>query len=143
MSIYEEEDTATVSNPIFVERGFTVGFPVFGTNAPMAVSPAPNPYCTGIPVTAAGMTWINPNSFQLFSTGQDRYWGLGGSYVQNSLGTLSALPILPSPAISPTPPNDPGDINNDFYGIINMIQGTGVRFRETDNLTNFSGGRLD
>ncbi len=112
----------------YVERGFTVGFPTTGaTTPPSAVSPAPNPYCTGTPITTGGMSWINPNSFQLFSAGQDRLWGLGGQYIQNSLGSVGKLPVTP---------NDPGIINSmDFTD--------GIRYRESDNLTNFSSGRLD
>jgi prepilin-type N-terminal cleavage/methylation domain-containing protein len=124
LNAFEEEDDGMT----FVERSFTVGFPTTGTTTPpSAISPAPNPYCTGSPITTGGMSWINPNSFQLFSAGQDRLWGLGGQYIQTSLGSVGKLPITP---------NDPGIVNSmDFTD--------GVRYRETDNLTNFSGGRLD
>jgi prepilin-type N-terminal cleavage/methylation domain-containing protein len=126
---FEEEDDGMT----FCERGFTVGFPTSaGTAPPSAVSAAPNPYCSGSPVTTGGMSWINPNSFQLFSAGADRLWGLGGQYVQTSTGSTGKLPIAP---------NDPGIVHagspyaDDFTD--------GVRLRESDNITNFSGGRID
>jgi prepilin-type N-terminal cleavage/methylation domain-containing protein len=119
-----EEDQATL-----VERGFTIGFPASG-GGNYVVSTAPNPYTTNTPVqpTTGTMTWINPNSFQLFSCGQDRYWGLGGQYAQNSTGQIGKLPIQPNPP-------DTGNIHSDDV--------TNIRRRESDNLTNFSGGRLD
>ena len=126
----EDEDGSTP-----VERGFTVGFPTSaGTTPPSTVSPAPNPYCSGNPITTGAMSWISPNSFQIFSSGVDRYWGLGGQYSQNSLGSasLGRLPIAVGDVgivHSGTP--YPNDFTN------------GIRSRERDNLTSFSGGRLD
>jgi prepilin-type N-terminal cleavage/methylation domain-containing protein len=117
-----EDDGSTL-----VERGFTVGFTNSG-GANSMVSPGPNPYCSGAPVSVGSMSWINPNSFQLFSCGQDRYWGLGGQYVQNSLANTGKLPIAP------------GDT-----GIVNPVDNSNLirNQREADNLSNFSGGRLD
>ena len=122
---YEHEvpdDTTTG----YIERGFTVTFPTTSSTANYAVSPGPNPYTSGVP-TAGSANWINPNSFQLFSSGADRLWGLGGTYAQNSLGGTGKLPILPVAS-------DAGNINGDTAA---------TRYREADNLTNFSGGRLD
>jgi prepilin-type N-terminal cleavage/methylation domain-containing protein len=119
---FEDEDDGTT----IVERGYTVGFPN-SAGANSVISAAPNPYVTGTPITTGGMTWINPNGFQLFSCGQDRLWGLGGTYVQNSLGSTGKLPIVAS---------DPGLINP-------VDASNGIRYRESDNITNFSGGRLD
>lgn len=121
-----EEDGTTV-----VERGFAVTFPPFNTTQqPFAVvSPGPNPYTTSAAECGA-VSFINPNSFQLFSAGQDRYWGLGGSYfASGSAG--GRLPIL---AGGTCPNGDPGNVHGDTAA---------VRQREADNLTNFSGGRLD
>jgi prepilin-type N-terminal cleavage/methylation domain-containing protein len=133
LSSFEQEDDLQT----YVERQFTVGFPTTGgTTHPTVISPAPNPYCSGTPIATSSLTWINPNSFQLFAAGQDRFWGLGGQYSQNSLGSLGNLPIQPSP-------QDPGNLNNDYYGLVNGVAGTSVRLRENDNLTNFAGGRLD
>ena len=114
-----------------VERGFLVNFPVysstsFPTAAPYCVSPGPNPYTSGPPASGT-VSWINPNSFQLFSSGQDRLWGLGGTY-NSSAGSGATLPILPNPT-------DPGNIHLDDT--------SGVRNRENDNLTNFSPNRLN
>jgi prepilin-type N-terminal cleavage/methylation domain-containing protein len=131
LNAFEEDLQVTSTSTIYTERGFTVGFPT--SSGSIAVSPAPNPYCTGSPITTGGMSWINPNSFQLFSAGADRNWGLGGQYVQtgltsgNNVGTAK-LPLLQS---------DPGIKNSDYFS-------NGVRNAfESDNLTNFSGGRLD
>jgi general secretion pathway protein G len=125
--VYElEEDLSTT-----VERGFLVNFPVTGSHAPLAVSPGPNPYTSG-PAATGTVSWFNPTSFQIICAGQDGYWGLGGTYSASG-GAQGRLPILPAPPAGP--PNDPGNINADDT--------TGVRLREADNLTNFSGGRLD
>ena len=122
---FEEEDNPvsakTPGAVVYVERGFTVSFP-----PGQVVSPAPNPYTSGLPVTGSP-AWINSNSFQLMCAGQDRLWGLGGTYKQASTGSDGNLPILPVAS-------DPGNINQDDQ--------TGVRQRENDNITNFSGGRL-
>jgi prepilin-type N-terminal cleavage/methylation domain-containing protein len=131
---YEHEDSADNTTP-YVERGYTVTFPA-STGNNYVVSPGPNPYCTTSPVPTTGtVAWINPNGFQLLSSGEDRLWGLGGSYVQNSLGTLGVLPIAP---------NDTGIINSSgaqptFDYFVNGIRNN----RESDNLSNFSGGRLN
>ena len=126
-SDYEHEDPSDNSTA-YVERGFTVAFPTSSSTANYAVSPGPNPYCSSTPVPTTGtVTWINANSFQLFSCGPDRLWGLGGTYAQNSLGSTGKLPIAV------------GD-----SGIINAADASnGVRNRESDNISNFSGGRLD
>ena len=114
---FEVEDDGTTN----VERGFTVSFPPGSV-----VSPAPNPYTSGLPVSPS-VAWINPNSFQLFSAGQDRLYGLGGTFSQNTTGDAGRLPIASG---------DSGIVNaGDFSN--------GSRNRENDNLTNFSGGRLN
>ena len=112
-----EEDGST-----FVERGFKVGFPPGSV-----VSPGPNPYVSGNP-TGLTQSWINANSFQIICAGQDRLFGLGGTYAQTSVSGTGKLPILATAS-------DPGNVHNDDT--------TGVRLRESDNITNFSGGRLD
>ena len=113
----KEEDDST-----YVERGFQVGFPPGSV-----ISPGPNPYTSGNP-SSGTQSWINPNSFQIICAGQDRLFGLGGTYAQTSLTGTGKLPILPVAS-------DPGNINSDNT--------TGVRLRESDNITNFSAGRLD
>ncbi len=123
--IPELEDDGTTN----VERGFLVNFPVYGTDGTQAVlafSPGPNPYTNGPPASGT-IAWINPNSFQVFSSGADRLWGLGGTYAPNA-GSGSQLPILSNPP-------DGGNIHGDDV--------TGVRNRENDNITNFNNGRLN
>ena len=126
---FEHEDPFD-NTSAYVERGFSTTFPTSGGGF-LAISPGPNPYCTSVPApaSAAGsltVSWINPNSFQLFSAGQDRLWGLGGTYIQNSLGSTGKLPIVAD------------------AGVMQAADKTnGIRGREADNVTNFSGGRLD
>jgi general secretion pathway protein G len=108
-----EDDGST-----YVERPFTVSFPPGSV-----ISPSPNPYTSGDP-TVSNVGWVNPNSFQLFSAGQDRYFGLGGTYNQNATGDTGRLPVV-------------GTLTN------SIDAGNGIRNRENDNLTNFSGGRLN
>ncbi len=114
----------------FSERGFIVGFATTSSASNYAVSPAPNPYTTGAPALG-NVAWVNPTTFQLFSCGQDGYFGLGGTYGGSSSGA-AVLPIYPVTAVPPSTLYDPGNIN----GISNRI-------RENDNITSFSGGRLN
>ena len=104
-----------------IERGFSVSFPPNSV-----VSPSPNPYTGGNP-SVTNIAWLNPNSFQIICAGQDRNWGPGGTYNANG-GAQGRLPALPKAS-------DAGNIHGDDT--------TGIRSRESDNLTNFSGGRLD
>jgi prepilin-type N-terminal cleavage/methylation domain-containing protein len=104
------------------EWGFTVGLPVVnsaGAVSNYAVSPAPNPYTSG-PSAASTVSWINPNSFQIIYCGQDQLWGYGGAFIQSGIGAGGPLPLLS------------GNVNADTS-----------RVQENDNLTNFSGGRLN
>jgi general secretion pathway protein G len=109
-------------NPVV--RSFYVNFVVNnGTNPRVAASTAPNPYTIGDadpsnPTT--NMNWVNPQTFQIISAGRDGLWGLGGPYDASS--TSNRLPIYST--------NDPANA-------------TAVRPTERDNITNFSGGRLD
>jgi prepilin-type N-terminal cleavage/methylation domain-containing protein len=115
---FEVDDDATGT---FTEWGFLVGFATSSTTANFAVSPAPNPYTTG-PSSSGNVAWVNPTTFQIICSGQDAEWGLGGTY-SGSAGGAGVLPISVT---------DPGNVN----GIANRV-------RENDNLTNFSGGRLN
>jgi len=87
-----------------------------GTSA----SPSPNPYTTGPPSGVSTVGYINPQSFQILSSGIDGVFGLGGYY--NPTSSTGALP--PETAISNS--TDPL-----------------VRVFEKDNLTNFHNGTLD
>jgi general secretion pathway protein G len=116
---FEIDDDSTDT---FTEWGFQVGFPTSsGTGPYAAVSPAPNPYTTG-PSSSGNVSWVNPTTFQIICSGQDGYWGLGGTYAGQSSGAGS-LPINTS---------DPGNV----HGITNRV-------RENDNLSNFTPGRLN
>jgi len=83
-----------------------------------AFSGAPNPYTNSDP-TIPKSGWVNPQSFQLISSGGDGQWGLGGGYEASAPNTK--LPLY----------NDP---SNSFYT---------TRVRERDNITSFSGGKLE
>ena len=107
----------------FTEWGFQVGYPLSTGTSGVAVSPAPNPYLSSASVTTGGaVSWINPASYQILCAGQDGFWGPGGTYTSSGSGGNN----LPIPASNP--PNTNGLTN---------------RVRENDNLTNFSGGRLN
>lgn len=124
---FEKEDDETT----FVERGFSVFFPTSSGSPYYAKSPAPNPYTTGAAALSSSTTaatgaisWYNPNSFQLISSGQDRLWGLGGTY----FSAVSSNVQLPLDS------NDPG--------LVHTTDTPAIRQRENDNITNFSAGRL-
>ncbi|WP_337173829.1 hypothetical protein [Paludisphaera sp.] len=106
---------------------FKVRFPVSGANG-MANSPAPNPYTTGPTwaATAAELTrlsvaYVNPQTYQLISSGSDGLYGPGGTFKANT-----GADALPFDAAATTP-----------------AASANIRQRERDNLTNFHGGTLD
>jgi general secretion pathway protein G len=113
------ETDANRSPPVL---NFAVGFPVVGTGAyPPCISLIPNPYTSN--VTAGGSavaSFLNPQSFQIISSGADGQYGVGGQYQpDNPNGSL------------------PLDLTN--------LGGTtdhGLRARERDNVTNFHNGKL-
>ena len=114
-----------------IELAFHVAFPILPLNTPPtpALSPAPNPYTTTLttPFTANGAylpaTYLNPQSFQIISSGIDGLYGVGGQYAPDN--TAEALPWDTS---SPTPYN---------------TADTSIRIRERDNVTNFHNGKLE
>jgi general secretion pathway protein G len=106
--------------PVAISRGFNVAFP-----PNQVISSAPNPYTSNEPVKSPSVTYLNANTFQLFSAGADQQWGIGGLYLPNA-GAGGRLPL-----------NDIVNTN------LNAATDAGIRSRESDNLTNFSGGRLD
>ncbi len=116
---FEVDDTLAAT---YTEWGFQVGFPTSsGTSPYYAISPAPNPYTTGL-TEGTTVSWVNPTTFQLISSGQDGFWGPGGTY--SGTGAGPSLPAISSAT--------PGNTN-----------GLTIRVRENDNLTSFSGGRLN
>jgi len=131
--LVDDPDPANLGKMYPVERGFTVSFPTVTSNGTVtnyAFSPAPNPYTNGPAAFSGTVSWYNANSFQLLCAGVDREWGLGGTYMQSGTGS-SNLPLSSS---------DPGLMHpSDADG---ASPNSGVRARESDNITNFSGGRL-
>ena len=98
-------------------------------NAPdPSVSPAPNPYTSvsTAPFNAStyvSTTFLNPQSFQIISSGVDGTYGVGGLY---------------SPDLSEALPYDttlPYSYNN--------LERHGIRVFERDNVTNFHNGKLE
>ncbi len=111
-------------NGATVSRQFYLSFSVnsSGTASRYATSTAPNPYTIGDPAATSGANtqWVNPQTCQIISAGRDGLWGLGGAYDGSS--SSNKLPVGFA--------SDPSDAAI-------------VRKNERDNITNFSGGRLD
>ena len=112
---------------------------------------APNPYLPDTPVAVNSTSgafdstnlrprvWINPNTFQIISSGDDGKFGIGGQYLAQS--TASRLPFINATAVS-------GPYSNETYDSITGVTketniDPNVRQLERDNITNFSGGRLE
>ncbi|WP_165249177.1 type II secretion system protein [Paludisphaera soli] len=108
---------------------FNVRFPVRTSASPttsnLAVSPSPNPYTTST-TNAATVGYVNPQTYQLISSGVDGQFGPGGQYKPNA--TTGVLPY---------------DAANTVKSDGTPLNEANVRSREKDNLTNFHGGRLD
>ncbi|HEV3167121.1 MAG TPA: prepilin-type N-terminal cleavage/methylation domain-containing protein [Isosphaeraceae bacterium] len=129
-SLLAPELSPTTLNPI--SRAFQVTFPVNpNSQTPNWLnSPPPNPYTNGPPVPLTGVVgpptiFQNPESYQIISTGLDRFYGVGGQFNSNSTG--ERLTIDDAAAAWNTGDNlDPS-----------------IRQLEADNLTNFSNRRLD
>jgi general secretion pathway protein G len=114
----EVDDTAAT-----LLNKYKVRFPVFdssNTQQTAANSPAPNPYTTST-TTAAAVNYVNPQTYQLISSGADGLYGPGGMFKANATGGA-----LPFDATTTTP-----------------AAAASIRQREKDNLTNFHGGPLD
>jgi general secretion pathway protein G len=107
---------------------FNVVFPLYKLTPP-ATSAAPNPYTSSLTVGST-VTFQNAQSFQLFSSGIDGLYGVGGQFIADSASSASVA--LPIDTISATWPyiNIPST-EADF------------RKREGDNLTNFKNGSLE
>jgi general secretion pathway protein G len=102
---------------------YHVAFPTSAaTTPPTSVSVPPNPYTSSFTLLPAGTTtFLNPQSFQIISSGQDGLYGPGGQYLPDS---TAALPI---------------DGSNPYVN----TSDTGIRTREKDNITNFHNGKLE
>lgn len=103
-----------------IALAFHVGFSVAGG----CQSQPPNPY-TSTPTapTSGGATFLNPQSFQIISSGFDGQYGVGGQYLPDS--SAESLPVDLS---TPSPYN---------------TSDSSIRRRERDNVTNFHNGKLE
>jgi general secretion pathway protein G len=119
------DSNATQGLSLAVVPNQLVYLPMTTTSATFTQSPSPNPYTTSPPYQAVAngpvvtqVTYTNPQSFQIISSGLDGVYGLGGLYQPNSPSpTSSALPF--------------------------ETANTTDRTIERDNLTNFHNGKLD
>ena len=75
-------------------------------------------------------TYLNPQTFQIISSGIDGLYGVGGQYTPNVTG--EALPLDPNS-------NFPSGI---YLPYVNTTDNT-IRIRERDNITNFHNGKLE
>jgi general secretion pathway protein G len=117
---------------------FHVPFPVPGATWPnSSASPAPNPYTSALtaqfnttttPPTPLPTTYLNPQSFQIISSGIDGLYGVGGQYSPDNTG--ESLPLDRT-----TDPNGNGPYVN--------TSDVTIRTRERDNITNFHNGKLE
>ncbi len=103
--------------------------------APSSISSAsPNPYTSTTTVTynattntggPPAVTFQNPQTFQIISSGLDGLYGVGGQYLSNTTTAGTPLPIDSTTTTSPYSTTD-----------------ATIRQREGDNLTNFKSGSL-
>jgi general secretion pathway protein G len=111
--------------------GYHVAFPL---TTPPCISEGPNPYTSSLTTPGTGLpTFLNPQSFQIISSGIDGLYGVGGQYQpDNTAGTLpydsSSTYYLNTTA---TPPSWTADSD------------PSIRYRERDNVTNFHNGKLE
>ncbi len=115
-----------LSGPI--ELLYTVHFPTVGGAAGslyLATSPSPNPYTSTLTAgtTSGTVSYQQPQTFQIVSSGSDGLYGVGGQYLSSSQSAAVPMPV------------DTNHTKNTSDG--------GIRSRENDNITNFKAGRLD
>jgi general secretion pathway protein G len=107
---------------------YKVGFPV--PNSLGCYSFAPNPYTSTLTIPQSGVVgFLNPQTFQIISSGVDGLYGVGGQYTPDA---GSSLPI-------DSTQNASGGLLHYFYS---APFDQSIRTRENDNLTNFHNGRL-
>src|SRR5271157_6224463 len=112
--------------------GHNVAFPL---TTPPCISAGPNPYTSSLTTPGTGLpTFLNPQSFQIISSGIDGLYGVGGQYQpDNTAGTL------------------PYDSSSTYYfsGTAWSLESSlaspdsSIRYRERDNVTNFHNGKLE
>lgn len=125
------ETDQTGSGPISLS--YSVAFPLYNGVTP-DVSYACNPYTSTLTevysTTNKGgppsVTYQNPQTFQILSSGFDGLYGVGGQYVSNQ-STTATVTVPIDMTTTPSP--------------YNTTDGT-IRQREYDNLTNFKAGPL-
>ncbi len=115
-------DAELDSTGAVAELNYSVGFPIPPFPGPNpAISPAPNPYTSTTTVPATGVTtFLNPQTFQIISSGLDGLYGVGGQYSPGN--SAESLPF---------------DATN------TITSDAGIRLRERDNITNFHNGKLE
>jgi prepilin-type N-terminal cleavage/methylation domain-containing protein len=101
---------------------FTSSYPIAGGGR-VAQSVSPNPYTVSA-TTGTNITYHAPNSFMIISAGIDGLYGPGGAYIPG--------------ADTPLPP----DLANTYAGST-LETDVNIRKSESDNITSFSGGKLD
>ena len=85
----------------------------------------PNPYTASSSI-ATSPVFLNAQSFQIISAGRDRSYGLGGIYLGGA--STERLPV---------------DASGAYAGSPGASDLPAARLLEHDNLTNFSGGKLE
>ena len=75
-------------------------------------------------------TYLNPQTFQIISSGIDGQYGVGGQYSPDN--TAESLPLDPNASF-------PKGV---YFPYVNT-QDSGIRTRERDNVTNFHNGKLE
>ena len=126
------EADATGNSPISLS--YSVKFPLV-TGSTYDVSYSPNPYTSTLTILydsttntsgPPSITYQNPQTFQIVSSGLDGLYGVGGQYVSNlTTSAGSAVPLDNTTSTSPYSTTD-----------------STIRQREYDNLTNFKAGPL-
>ena len=124
------ETDAYGNGPIGLTFHVTFPVPVGVTTTNTSVSPVPNPYTSALTAPFNGTiplatTYLNPQTFQIISSGVDGLHGVGGQYTPNATG--EALPLDPN--LSNYVPSPLADLT--------------IRVRERDNITNFHNGKLE
>jgi prepilin-type N-terminal cleavage/methylation domain-containing protein len=104
---------------------FNVTFPVAGN---ICQSAAPNPYTSSLTAQFNGTVpvptiYLNPQTFQIISSGADGLYGVGGQYSPNA--ATETLPLDPN--------------TNNYLNTTD----SSIRVREKDNITNFHNGKLE
>ncbi len=123
--LYEADGNGTA--PLLLSFCAPLTLPASATAPQTTASPTPNPYTSSSPVPSAtnqSPTYINAQSFQIISAGNNGAYGLGGYYNPTTTSTAAALDPTEVSAFSNS--TDPS-----------------ARNLERDNLTNFHNGTLD